>query len=124
MQKLARILFVITVLSATSSYPQRPDIGTSASLVLGDVVAIQPIQGQIQIRTKGGFITVIIDTNTEFRRVSPDKLSDLKDSVPSRLNEIGPMFRGEYQVIMRDGTQLKLSHTYRDNPQRNLGGML
>jgi len=34
------------------------------------------------------------------------------------------MFRGEYQVIMRDGTELKLSHNYRDNLQQNLSGNL
>jgi two-component system LytT family response regulator len=40
------------------------------------------------------------------------------------IRELQPMFRGEYLVIMRDGTQLKLSHNYRDNLQQQLTGVL
>lgn len=40
------------------------------------------------------------------------------------IRELQPMFRGEYRVVMRDGTQLKLSHNYRDNLQQQLGGAL
>ena len=34
------------------------------------------------------------------------------------------MFRGDYRVVMRDGTELKLSHNYRQNLQQQLGGSL
>ena len=40
------------------------------------------------------------------------------------IKELQPMFRGEYSVVMRDGTQLKLSHSYRDKLQKHLGGSL
>lgn len=30
------------------------------------------------------------------------------------VKELQPMFRGEYYVVMRDGTELKLSQSYRD----------
>lgn len=40
------------------------------------------------------------------------------------IRELQPMFRGEYRIIMRDGTELKLSHNYRDNLQQQLGGVL
>ncbi len=40
------------------------------------------------------------------------------------IRELQPMFRGEYRVVMRDGTELKLSQTYRDKLQQQLGGTL
>ena len=40
------------------------------------------------------------------------------------IKELQPMFRGDYTVVMRDGTQLKLSHSYRDKLQKHLGGLL
>lgn len=40
------------------------------------------------------------------------------------IRELQPMFRGEYLVIMKDGTKLKLSHNYRDNLQQQLTGAL
>ena len=40
------------------------------------------------------------------------------------IRELEPMFRGEYLVVMKDGTKLKLSHNYRDNLQQQLAGVL
>jgi two-component system LytT family response regulator len=40
------------------------------------------------------------------------------------IKELQPMFRGEYSVVMHDGTQLKLSHSYRGKLQKHLGGLL
>ena len=34
------------------------------------------------------------------------------------IKELQPMFRGEYLIIMRDGKELKLSHSYRDRLQQ------
>lgn len=55
----------------------------------------------------------------QFRRIHRSTIVNI-DCV----RELQPMFRGEYRVIMRDGTELKLSQTYRDNLQQQLGGML
>lgn len=41
-----------------------------------------------------------------------------------RINELQPMFRGEYTVVMRDGKELKLSRSYHDKLQKHLGGSL
>jgi len=40
------------------------------------------------------------------------------------VRELQPWFRGDYKVILRDGTELKLSHRYRDNLDRHFGGTL
>ena len=39
------------------------------------------------------------------------------------VKELVPMFRGEYQVVLHDGTSLKLSSRFRDNLVRFLGGL-
>jgi two-component system LytT family response regulator len=39
------------------------------------------------------------------------------------VKELQPLFRGEYYVIMRDGTELKLSHSYRDKLLKQLDGL-
>jgi len=40
------------------------------------------------------------------------------------VRELQPWFRGDYKVILHDGTELKLSHRYRDNLNRYLSGSL
>lgn len=55
----------------------------------------------------------------KFRRIHRSTIVNI-DCV----RELHPLFRGEYRVIMRDATELKLSQTYRDNLQQQLGGML
>jgi two-component system LytT family response regulator len=40
------------------------------------------------------------------------------------IRELQPWFRGDYKVILHDGTELKLSHRYRENLTKYLGGSL
>jgi hypothetical protein len=40
------------------------------------------------------------------------------------IRELRPLFRGDYQVVLRDGAQLHLSHRYRANLNRNALGAL
>jgi two-component system LytT family response regulator len=40
------------------------------------------------------------------------------------IRELRPLFRGDYQVILRDGALLRLSHRYRANLNRNALGAL
>lgn len=40
------------------------------------------------------------------------------------IRELQPWFRGDYKVILRDGTELKLSHRYREHLNRYLSGSL
>jgi two-component system LytT family response regulator len=49
-----------------------------------------------------------LDPN-RFRRIHRSTIVNI-----DRIKELQPMFRGEYLIIMRDGKELKLSHSYRD----------
>lgn len=40
------------------------------------------------------------------------------------IRELQPWFRGDYKVVLNDGTELKLSHRYRDNLVKYFGGKL
>jgi two-component system, LytTR family, response regulator len=54
-----------------------------------------------------------------FRRISRSVIVNV-DSI----GELRPLFRGDYQVILRDGALLHLSHRYRANLNRNALGAL
>ena len=40
------------------------------------------------------------------------------------VRELQTLFRGDYQVILQDGTELKLSHRYRKNLTQHFGGSI
>jgi two-component system LytT family response regulator len=50
----------------------------------------------------------------KFRRIHRSTIVNI-----DYIKELHPMFRGEYRVVMRDGTELKLSHSYRDRLQQH-----
>jgi two-component system LytT family response regulator len=54
-----------------------------------------------------------------FRRIHRSTIVNI-DSI----RELRPAFRGEYDVVLRDGTELKLSHRYRGNLEKNFLGAL
>jgi two-component system LytT family response regulator len=55
----------------------------------------------------------------KFQRIGRSAIVNL-DSV----RELQPWFRGDYKIILHDGTELKLSHRFRDNLNKYLGGSL
>jgi two-component system, LytTR family, response regulator len=55
----------------------------------------------------------------KFQRVGRSAIVNL-DSI----RELQPWFRGDYKIILHDGTELKLSHRFRDNLNKHLGGSL
>ncbi len=54
-----------------------------------------------------------------FRRIGRSTIVNL-----DRIRELQPWSRGDYKIILHDGTELKLSHRFRDNLNRDLGGTL
>ena len=59
------------------------------------------------------------------RRLPPDKFMRISRSTLvnlERIKELQPMFHGEYVVILKDGTRLTLSRSYRDKLNRLMGG--
>ncbi|MGH9753130.1 MAG: LytR/AlgR family response regulator transcription factor [Blastocatellia bacterium] len=55
----------------------------------------------------------------KFQRIGRSAIVNL-DSI----RELQPWFRGDYRIILHDGTELKLSHRFRDNLNKYLGGSL
>lgn len=55
----------------------------------------------------------------KFQRIQRSAIINIE-----HIRELQPWFRGDYRVILRDGTQLKLSRRYRDNLDKYLGGSL
>lgn len=61
------------------------------------------------------------------QKLDPQKFCRISRSAIVNLDfvrELQPFFRGDYNVILRDGTELKLSHRYRQNLSQYFGGSL
>ncbi len=61
------------------------------------------------------------------QKLNPHKFCRVSRSVIVNLDfvrELQPFFRGDYQVILQNGTELKLSHRYRQNLNRYFGGSI
>lgn len=59
-------------------------------------------------------------------KLQPNKFHRINRSTIVNIDfvkELVPMFRGEYKVILQDGTNLKLSSRFRDNLVKFLGGL-
>lgn len=60
-------------------------------------------------------------------KLDPQKFCRISRSAIINLDyvrELQALFRGEYQVILRNGTELKLSHRYRKNLAQHFGGSI
>jgi two-component system LytT family response regulator len=55
----------------------------------------------------------------KFRRINRSAIVNL-----DFIRELQPWFRGDHKVILQDGTELKLSHRFRQNLNQNFGGSL
>ena len=61
------------------------------------------------------------------QKLNPHKFCRISRSLIVNLDfvrELQPFFRGDYQVILQNGTELKLSHRYRQNVNRYFGGSI
>lgn len=60
-------------------------------------------------------------------KLNPAKFRQISRSTIVNLNfikELQPFFRGNYKIVLQDGTELKLSHRYRNNLIKNFSGSL
>jgi two-component system, LytTR family, response regulator len=59
-------------------------------------------------------------------RLDPDKFLRIRRSAIvniGRIKELHPLFHGEYQLILIDGTQLTSGRSYRENLQKLLNNL-
>jgi two-component system, LytTR family, response regulator len=88
------------------------------------------------IEAEGNYVSLHVGKKRYFFReaissletqLDPRKFQRIQRSAIVNIDYIGelqPWFRGDYRVILRDGTELKLSHRYRENLDKHLGGNL
>ncbi len=88
------------------------------------------------IEAAGNYVRVHVDQKTHLRRETMSNIEKVLDPEQflrihrstivnlDRIQELQPLFHGEYAVILLDGTQLTLSRGYRDKLQKHLGSSL
>jgi two-component system LytT family response regulator len=81
----------------------------------GDSVRIHVSKATHLVRKSMGEMLAMLDGRT-FLRIHRSTIVNV-----DRVRELQPYFHGEYVVVLRDGTKLKLSRGYRDSLSRLLG---
>lgn len=81
----------------------------------GDSVRLHAGKSTHLIRKSMGEILAMLDP-TQFLRIHRSTIVNVE-----RVRELQPYFHGEYVVVLRDGTKLKLSRGHRDDLSRVLG---
>lgn len=110
-----------------SNYTNRIALKTSDRITLLKTEEIDWIEGAgVYVKLHAGQKTHLLrDTlknleenldPTQFVRIHRSTIVNI-----DRIEELTSYFRGEYLVLLKDGTQLKLSRTYRDNLQTIIG---
>lgn len=84
----------------------------------GNYVALHVGKQRHLFRSAIGALEPQLDPK-EFRRIHRSTLVNI-----DRIKELQPWFRGDYRVVLRDGTQLRLSHRFRQNLDKDFGGTL
>lgn len=81
----------------------------------GDSVRLHAGKSTYLLRKSMGEIMAMLDS-TQFLRIHRSTIVNV-----DRVRELQPYFHGEYLVVLRDGTKLKLSRSHRDDLSRLLG---
>lgn len=84
----------------------------------GNYVALHTPTDQHLFRSALNSLEVQLDPK-RFRRINRSTIVNI-DSI----RELQPWFRGDYRVILSSGAELKLSHRFRANLDRDFGGTL
>jgi hypothetical protein len=82
---LVILILTVSVFVSSATAQQQPQVPKSLP---GEVNSIDTASNQLKLKTNTGEITVSLDAKTEFKRVSPDKPSDLSLATSSSLSEI------------------------------------
>lgn len=84
----------------------------------GNYVALHTGKQRHLFRGAIGSLETQLDPH-KFRRIHRSTLVNI-----DRIKELQPWFRGDYHVVLHDGTQLRLSHRFRKNLDKDFGGTL
>jgi two-component system LytT family response regulator len=84
----------------------------------GNYVALHTPKDQHLFRSSLNSLEVQLDPK-RFRRIHRSTIVNV-DSI----RELQPWFRGDYRVVLRSGAELKLSHRFRANLDKDFAGTL
>lgn len=99
----------------------------------GGKVALLPVAEIEWIDAEGDYVRIHVGKTWHLLRETMKNLEDQLDSARfvrihrstivnlEKVKELQPFFRGEYVVVLHNGTTLKLSRGYRDNLEARLG---
>lgn len=116
--------------AASESYVERFVIKTDGRVFFLKAAEIEWIEaeGNYVILHVGGQRHLFRETISNLEtRLDPRRFQRISRSAIVNLDgirELQPWSRGDYQVILHDGTELKLSHRYREHLNRYLSGSL
>jgi two-component system LytT family response regulator len=126
----ARLLDLLAETGARGGYLERLIIKTEGRIFFLKTEEIEWIEAE------GNYVSLHVKkqkylfreaiSNLE-RQLDPRRFQRIQRSTIINLDfirELHPWSRGDYKVILRDGTELKLSHRYKRNLDRHLGGTL
>jgi two-component system LytT family response regulator len=125
-----RILSLLQGLKAEPNYLERLVLKTNGRIFFLDTDEVDWIEAE------GNYVSVHSGEKSYLLRdtisgldlqLDPKKFLRIHRSAIVRIEkiqELQPLFHGDYRVIMRDGTQLTLSRNYRDKLQEALGKAL
>jgi len=113
--------------------PARPRYLDRLVVKSGGKVTLLPV-GEIEwIDAEGDYVRIHVGKTWHLLRETMKNLEDQLDSARfvrihrstivnlEKVKELQPFFRGEYVVVLHNGTTLKLSRGYRDNLETRLG---
>lgn len=115
-----RLLELLEGLEQRRSDPARIAIRTGGHVILVKTHAIDWVEAADNYVCLhcGGETHVVRETMNSFeRRLDPNRFLRIHRSTIinlDRVKEMQPWFRGDYQVVLNDGTKLTLSRSYRD----------
>jgi two-component system LytT family response regulator len=84
----------------------------------GNYVALHTGSQRHLLRAAIGTLETRLDPKN-FRRIHRSTIVNI-----DRIKELHQWLRGDYSVVLKDGTELRLSHRFRDNLAKDFGGTL
>ena len=129
-QSAERILALLADRRPSPNYIDRFIIKADGRVFFLKVDEVEWIQAEgnyvsLHVR-KGKYLFRETISNLE-TQLEPRKFQRIQRSIIVNIDcirELQPWSRGDYRVVLFDGTELKLSHRYRDNLDRYVGGSL
>ncbi len=102
--------------------------GAFFALAMGLAQAPKPDDGRFDGRVRGDFFAGYAGDRARLERgmKTCENALDHRSTMVNidAIRELRPCFHGDYEVVLRDGTELRLSHRFRGNLEKDFLGAL